>query len=152
LSLSPRTLWARTKLHVWPERYTLVSLPVSRLDAAALLVASNRNSFGAVVVERDEVSLTLREELWAGAPLRSEAREERGPYRAITFDLDLDLDVCGYLAPAAERLAAAGISIVPQCAFLKDHILVAEIHLEGAVRVLEDLIRDSLEGGHGEGE
>jgi hypothetical protein len=57
----------------------------------------------------------------------------------VTFDLDLDLDVCGYLAPAAGALAAAGVPIVPQCAFLKDHLLVPEAQLEAAVHALEGL-------------
>ena len=58
----------------------------------------------------------------------------------ITFDLDLDLAVTGYLAPAAEALAAAGVPIVPQCAFLKDHLLVPAERLETAVKALERVI------------
>lgn len=46
-------------------------------------------------------------------------------------------------APAVERLAAAGIPIVPQCAFLKDHLLVHERDLVAAVAVFESLIAES---------
>jgi hypothetical protein len=66
-----------------------------------------------------------------------------GPYRVLTFDLDLELDVIGYLAPALERLAVAGVSIVPQCGFRTDHLLVFERDLDAAVMVLEDLVRES---------
>jgi hypothetical protein len=52
----------------------------------------------------------------------------------------LDLDVVGYLAPAAVALAKAGISIVPQCGYLKDHLLVAEKDLEKALQTLQELI------------
>jgi hypothetical protein len=38
------------------------------------------------------------------------------------------------------RLAAAGISIVPQCGYLKDHLLVHESNLERTVEVLEAFI------------
>jgi hypothetical protein len=58
----------------------------------------------------------------------------------ITFNLDLDLGVTGYLAPAADALARAGVPIVPQCAFLKDHLLVPAEQLETAVATLERLI------------
>ena len=64
------------------------------------------------------------------------------PYRAITFDVNIDLGVVGYLAPAAARLAAAGVSIVPQCAYLKDHLLVREADLETARAVLEAFIAE----------
>ena len=60
-----------------------------------------------------------------------------GPLVALTLDLDVDLGVCGYLLPAAERLAQAGISIVPQCAFKKDHLLVPQDRADEAERVLQ---------------
>ena len=80
--------------------------------------------------------------VWATSPLRARARAVAGPYRVLTFDLDLELDVVGYLAPAAERLATAGVSIVPQCGFLKDHLLVREGDLEQAREVLERWIAE----------
>jgi len=133
-----RSLWARTRVRVWPDRYVLASLAPSLTGAAmALLGQQPAPGFTAVVLERDEVSVTLPEVVWASSQLPR--RAEAGPFRVVTLDLDLDLDVCGFLAPAAAALAAAGIPIVPQCAFLKDHLLVPEAHLEAAVRVLEGL-------------
>jgi hypothetical protein len=140
LSPSLRALWARVHLWVWPERYRLVSLPLAALADAARVVAGGAGAFAALVVERDEVSLTVDEARWAGSGLG--ASREAGPFAAITFDLDLDLDVCGFLAPAAARLAAAGVSIVPQCAFAKDHLLVHDRDRARAVAVLEQLIAD----------
>jgi hypothetical protein len=116
-----------------------VSLPVAALPEAAALVG-RATCFAALVLERDEVSLTVEEEAWRAASLRAQARAEAGPYRAITLDVDIDLGVVGYLAPAAARLAEAGVSIVPQCAYRKDHLLVREGELAEAVRVLEDFI------------
>jgi hypothetical protein len=92
------------------------------------------------VKERDEVSLTVAAAAWEASSLRRSARSDQGPFRLITVDLDLDLAVTGYLAPAAEALAAAGVPIVPQCAFLKDHLLVPAERLETAVKVLERVI------------
>ena len=136
LDPAARAVWARTRLHVWPERYVLASLPTRALVEAARVVG-RASGFVALVAERDEVSVTLTEEAFQAGDLRAQATAEAGPYRAITFDVNIDLAVVGYLAPAAARLAAAGVSIVPQCAFLKDHLLVREADLETAVRVLE---------------
>jgi hypothetical protein len=136
-----RRLWARTSFHVWPEDYVLVSLRGDALREAAALVSACSGCFAALVLERDEVSLTVPESAWRPSSLRPRARRESGPFRAITFDLDLDLGVCGYLAPAAARLAEAGVSIVPQCAFSKDHLLVRASDLDSAVAVLESWIR-----------
>jgi hypothetical protein len=137
----PRRLWAATRLHVWPDRYVLVSFPVEAIREAAELVSAGPG-FGALVRERDEVSVTVEEAAWTKSSLRGRARASTGPLRAVTFDIDLPLSVCGYLAPAAERLGKAGISIVPQCGFLKDHLLVGERDLAKALLVLEDWIAD----------
>lgn len=136
-----QAVWTRTALHVWPERYVLASVSLSNVEEAAALLSHSARSFAAIVVERDEISLTIREDLWRHAGL--EASAVSGPFRAITLDVNVELDVCGYLAPAAERLAAAGIPIIPQCAFLKDHLLVHERDLTAAVAVFESLIAES---------
>lgn len=136
-----RALWARTRVQVWPERYVLASVPVERLAEAASLTTRAGASFVALVRERDEISLTLPEAL--RAPVEAVATRIAGPYRVLTFDLELELDVIGYMAPALERLAAAGVSIVPQCGFRTDHLLVFERDLDAAVATLETLIRES---------
>jgi hypothetical protein len=149
LPVSPqaRSVWARTALHVWPEPYLLVSLPpVALADAAALMAKAT--GFASLVVERDEVSLTLAKSLWEASPLRVQASGVAGPYRAVTLDVDIDLGVVGYLAPAAARLAGGGISIVPQCGFRKDHLLVREKDLERACRLIEELIEECAADGN----
>lgn len=139
-SEDPRSLWARTALRVWPEDYALVSLPADALADAATFVANRRGCFAALVLERDEVSLTAPEDVWRSSGLHHRARRESGPYRVISLDLELDLTVCGYLAPAAARLAEADIAIVPHCAFSKDHLLVHARDLDRAVAALESWI------------
>lgn len=137
-----RDLWARTRLRVWPEPCYLASLPVESLAAAGEWLSGCGWGFAALVLERDEVALTLPESAWLGSPLRGRALAEAGPLRALSFDLDLDLELVGFLLPAVERLAAAGVAIIPQCGYLKDHLLVREEKLADAVRAIEELIRE----------
>jgi hypothetical protein len=136
-----RAVWAKTRVLLWPQRYVLASLPLSGRADAASLVARHGPGFAALVVERDEVSVTVTEEAWKDAGL--EARRLDGPFRAITLDVNIDLAVVGYMAPLAARLAAAGVSIIPQCAFLKDHLLIHERHAERAVAEIERMVREA---------
>ena len=137
-----RSLWARTKILLWPESYILVSLPHESLVEALSTVSSAEGYFSAVVVERDEVSLTVEDELWKTRAGTIPHHSVDGPYRVITLQLNMDLGVSGYFAPAAERLAGACISIVPQCAFLKDHVLVRATDAERAMKIMENLVRE----------
>jgi hypothetical protein len=138
-----RLFWDRTKLHVWPEQYLLASLPHDLLAEAAALAGAASGTFVALVMERDEVSLTIERGMWLASPLRLRALAENGPFRTITLDVNVDLDVVGYLAPAVLALAEAGVSIIPQCACLKDHLLVHEKNLERAIETLNKLMHRS---------
>jgi hypothetical protein len=139
LTSSTASLWAAVRLRVWPERYVLASLPPALLREGARLLGT-ATGFAALVAEGDEVSLTIEQELWERSPLRRRARGAQTLLRAVTFDLALAPEVCGFLAPAAVELAAAGVSIVPQCGYRKDHLLVQESSLVPATQALERLI------------
>jgi hypothetical protein len=139
-----RQLWAQTRVFVWPQTYALVSLSLEQLPRAASLIAASTNTFAALVLEADEVSLTIDEQRWQELSAGGvQAESVAGPYRAVTLQLNIDLDVTGYLLPAASLLAEAGISIVPQCGYLKDHLLIRAEQADRAVEILQELINDS---------
>lgn len=121
-------------------------MPRDAAGEAAVALRGVGDAFLALLVERDEVSLTLPETAWAVHPLAPRARAESEGWRVVTFDLELTLDVTGYLAPAAAALAAAGIPIVAQCAHSKDHLLVPDDRLDDALATLGSLIEDARRG------
>jgi hypothetical protein len=131
--------WARTRVRVWPERYVLAGLPADRLVAAAALVAMKGSSFATLIAEEREISLTLAETIWKRSGLADLGHAAAGPYRVITLEAELELDLCGYLAPAAARLAEAGVPLVPQGGHRTDHLLVREEDLPAALEVLEEM-------------
>ena len=137
-----KKLWSQTRLQLWPEAYWLVSLPPEQVQNAAHAVSASAQQFAALVVERDEVSLTLCDQAWQQFSARLQTRAVAGPYRVITLALNLELSITGYLLPAAARFAEAGISIVPQGAFLKDHLLIKAEEVARAMQVLEQLISE----------
>jgi hypothetical protein len=137
-----RLTWARTRVQVSPDRYVLASLP-RRLAAAAVAGLRTGDPFVAVVVEPDEVSLTVSETSWAEHPLRATARTASPAWRVLTLDVELPLDLTGFLAPAAAALAEAGVPIVPQCAYSRDHVLVPDDRLDAALAALRGLIEEA---------
>jgi hypothetical protein len=150
MTVEVQALWARTGIRRWLGRLVLVSLPHASLPEAARLIeggseSGRARSFAALVVEDDEVSLTIDESTWSEAAGRIAHNAVAGPYAAITLLLDIDLGVCGYLLPAARLLAEAGISIVPQCAYLKDHLLIRDEDADRAVLILEGLVAEAVE-------
>jgi hypothetical protein len=137
-----RKLWGRTTVRIWPEVYRLVSFPPDASEFAFSLISKSEGGFAAFVRERDEISVTLKDSVWRSVEASAPTARVSGTLAAITLDLDVELSVCGYLAPAAARLAEAGIPIVPQCGFLKDHLLVPEDRARQAAGILESLVRE----------
>lgn len=139
---SPKMIpvFASTKIHLHPDEFIITSLPLSEKERA-LEAFKNLDPFSSVTVDHTEVSLIIRTSDWATLGPLFESSESEGPYRAITFDIVLDLSLVGFLSVVSAVLAEAGISIYTISTYLRDHILVKSSHADDAVRVLNELIQ-----------
>ena len=134
-----RRLWAASALKLWPGRYWIVGFtPGQRQDALDLAGAAGEG-YVSLIADHHEVSVILHNDIWKTAGQQLQPRQVFGPLCGLTFDVPLDIEVAGYLAPAVSALAAAGISIVPQCALIHDHLFVAEHDFDAACDVLATL-------------
>ena len=69
------------------------------------------------------------------------AKIERG-FRLLSFDIELDFSVAGFLAFVAAKLAEAGIPIVALSAFSRDHVLIKQEDLSKALKVLGEFVEE----------
>ena len=143
----PREVWSSARPKIWPETVLLATFPRFAGDRVAAFAGRvgvrDPSAFAAFVTEGMECSLTAPESAFNGWRLRSRATEVFRGLRAITIEASMPVDLVGFLSPLAERLARAGIPIVPQCGFRTDHLLVPESRIEEAVAVIEKLIAEA---------
>jgi hypothetical protein len=124
---------------VRPERFVLAGLDPSERMVVVRLLAGVSAPFMQFIVEPDVLTLVLPEGEWrALSPAFPHARRQ-GPFRAISFDLDLPDDLVGFLAAVSRALAEAGVPILAICGYAKDHVLVREEHLEQALAAIAAL-------------
>jgi hypothetical protein len=90
-------------------------------------------SFLAVVVEPDETTVVVAEEILAGLP--TPLAVEHG-WQRVTFAGPLPWELVGFLADVATRLAAARIPFTSISGFTTDHVLVRSAQADVAVAVL----------------
>ncbi len=151
LSSQSRAVWSQAQVKIWPDAVVLATFPRFAGDRVAAFAGRvgvrDPSAFVAFVTEGTECSLTAPEGAFGAWRLRGRATEVFRGLRAITIDASMPVDLVGFLAPLAERLTTAGISIVPQCGFRTDHILVPEPRLDDAVKVIEGLIADARKEG-----
>jgi hypothetical protein len=76
--------------------------------------------------------------------MRHAVRDARveGDFRLLTFDIELDWDVVGFLARVTEILADAGISCGALSSFSRDHLLVKQDDLGRTLRVLGEHVAE----------
>lgn len=140
MATSLPSLLAATRVVVDSGDYLLVGLP--RGEGARLAAALDWRGEGLVSlsVDRYEVSLVLAARAWERVAAGFPAARVAGPYRLITFDLELDFSVVGYLATLTQALAARGVSVYALSAYSRDHLLVRGADLDTAMAALNALI------------
>ncbi len=130
-------LFAKTKLRFSRKRYVIATL-----EKKSMLkdIFPRLTPFSSVTVDENEVSIVLEEKLWKRYASYQKGTKVAGPYRLITFDIAIDLDVCGYFAAISRLMAEAGVSIFPISTYSRDHILIRQTDHRRAAKILADFI------------
>ena len=152
LNPKARDVWSTARVKVWEGSVVLATFPRFAGDRVAAFAGrvSLREpaAFVAFVTEGEDCSLTTSEAAFEAWRLKGRATGVVTGLRAITIDAAMPVDLVGFLAPLADRLALAKIPIIPQCGFHTDHVLVPEARLDDALVVINQLIADADKEGH----
>ena len=120
--------------------YSIIKLPARAITVAAGIVAEIGEAFCALIVDKDEVSLIIPAEAKDDFATRLKDHiASPTPYRLITFDLELDFNLFGFMAVVSKALADVEIPILPLAAFSRDHILVPSAQFDIALQTLQKL-------------
>jgi hypothetical protein len=132
------------KVEVAPETFFLVSLPhndwVKLLENPEL----SPRMTAPFMIFRDKWEVTLLLDEIDFGTVRHQIRDAKtaGNYRLLSFDVELDFSVVGFLAEVARILAEAEISIVALSAFSRDHLLIKQEDLAKALKVLGEHVSE----------
>ena len=137
-------LLSKTRVEVAPETFSLVALQneewLRLLENPAL--SPRMTAPFMIFKDRWQVTLLLDETDFEAMRVGlRDARIERG-FRLLSFDIELDFSVVGFLAFVSQKLAGAGISIVALSAFSRDHLLIKQSDLATALKVLGEFVEE----------
>jgi hypothetical protein len=140
--MSASELLKSTKVEVAPETFFLVSLPHD--DWLKLLenpeLSPRMTAPFMIFRDRWEVTLLLDETDFGTVRYQIRNAKTAGNYRLLSFDVELDFSVVGFLAEVTRILAEAEISIVALSAFSRDHLLIKQGDLAKALKVLGEYV------------
>jgi Uncharacterized conserved protein len=137
-------LLKKARVEVAPETYTLLSISHENLFKLLENPELSPRMTAPFMIFKDKFETTMLLDETDFATLKdavSEAKIERG-FRLVTFDIEMDFSVVGFLAEVTRILAEAGISIVALSAFSRDHLLIKQEDLGRALKVLGEYVEE----------
>jgi len=120
--------------------YVMCKLHPRAIVVAAGIIAEIADPFSTLIIDKDEVTLIIRADISSefGKRLPEDAISTIH-YRLITFDLELEPDLIGFMAVISRTLANAQVTIMPFAAYSRDHILVPADQFDTAMQALNAL-------------
>ncbi len=138
-------LLRKAKIEVAPETFFLVSLPHADWTKLLENPELSPRMTAPFMIFRDKWVVTLMLDEIDFGTIRHAVREAKteGNFRLLSFDIELDFNVVGFLADVARILAEAKIPIVALSAFSRDHLLIKQQDLSKALKFLGRYAADS---------
>lgn len=137
-------LLRKTRVEVAPETYTLVSL--QHEDWRKVLenpeLSPRMTAPFMIFSDKWEVTLLLDEIDFQTIRYSVLNAKTQSGFRLLSFDIELDFSVVGFLAEISRILANDEISIIALSAFSRDHILIKQSDLAKALKVLGNYVED----------
>ncbi|MCY7374450.1 MAG: ACT domain-containing protein [Pyrinomonadaceae bacterium] len=140
-----RELLRETRVEVAPETFTLVS--VRHEDWLKLLenpeLSPRMTAPFMIFKDKFETTLLLDDVDFEKIRYAVLNAKTESNFRLLTFDIELDFNVVGFLAEVSRILAEAEIPIVALSAFSRDHLLIKQMDLAKALKVLGEYVADA---------
>lgn len=142
--MNVQNLLGKTRIEVAPESFFLISLQHD--DWLKLLenpeLSPRMTAPFMIFKDKFETTLLLDETDFKTIKDSIPQAKTEGGFRLLTFDIELDFGVVGFLAEVARILKEAEISILALSAFSRDHILIKQENLAKALKVLGEYVEE----------
>lgn len=137
-------LLKKTRVEVSAETFTLVSLTEQNWHKLLENPELSPRMTAPFMIFKDKFETTLLLDEIDFAKIRDSINDAKteGNFRLLTFDIELDFSVVGFLAEISRILAEAGISIVALSAFSRDHLLIKQNDLSNVLKVLGEYVEE----------
>lgn len=131
-------LLRRTPVEIAPQNFSLISLTDENWRKLLENPELSPRMTAPFMIFKDkfEITLLLDETDFAAVRNNLGAAKIERDFRLLTFDIELDFTIVGFLAEIARILAEADISVIALSAFSRDHILVKQENLAKTLKVL----------------
>lgn len=137
-------LLGKTKVEIAPETFVLISL--SHDNYRRLLENPELSPRGSapfmLLADKYETTLLLDTTDWQTMRHAASDAKIEGNFRLLTFTIELDWSVVGFLGFVTGILAADNVSVGAISAFSRDHLLIKQDDLPRALKILGEYVAE----------
>jgi hypothetical protein len=135
-------LLQKTRIEVLPETFAIISLNNDEWLKLLENPELSPRMTAPFMIFKDKWEVTLVLDVVDFGTIKHivrDAKIERN-FRLLSFDVELDFNVVGFMAQITKIIAEAGISILPISSFSRDHILVRQDDLGNVLKALRGFV------------
>jgi hypothetical protein len=118
----------------------MVKLPPRLILEVSSLLSTACGTFSMMTANSTELSILVEKGLWTKSDLKPMAIAAHGPYRVISLEVNIGLDVVGYLSPILKRFAERGICVFANCSFSGDHLIVNNDDVNESLNIINEFV------------
>ena len=133
-----------TRVEVAPETFFLLSLSHKDLVELFQNPELSPRLTAPFMIFQDKYEVTLLFDETDFSTIRHTVRDAKieSGFRLLTFDIELEFSVVGFLALISKILSEAEIPIVALSAFSRDHLIIKQDNLAKALKVLGAYVKE----------
>jgi hypothetical protein len=135
-------VFAATNLITFPDiEFALVGLPSDSYYEVLTAIAAQRDPrFQATVRTPSEVTVIIPKDLWELISVGFPRATVDAPWKLISLDITIPLDMYGYLEQVTRVCAEQGASVMLASGYTTDHLLVAAERYQPVIAALQSFI------------
>lgn len=118
----------------------MIRLPVDTKPISGEWYRPATTRYAVFVREPKDITLIVPRRKWLRMQHMFKKPQVSEPMKVIIFDIELGINVYGFIAAISQVLAEAKISLMPVSSFHRDHILVRKKDLPRSVRLLRQFL------------
>ncbi len=136
-------LLALTSLRIHPNKFVLITSPVSTLNTIKQRLADIDSQYWHIITSEDEISLLLPATVWSQINSYLAKAKVEEDYRLITLDAPSSWETPGYLTKILSILAQENINVGIISSFSHHHLIIKSKNLLQAIDSLNQTIEIS---------
>lgn len=133
-------LFSKVKFKALPQDFLIINIPLNQYEKVSKNFKKIKNNFYSLILEKEGITLIISNKNWNKIKSDFNKHKIEAGYKIISYNVNTDLNLVGFLSMVSKILADKGISLNVFSAYYKDYFLIKKSKVKLAVKELNKSI------------